>query len=51
MSQVLLVFLETGVRQVAPALDLKDLQEKRVPRASLEDLEVLVLLVLKVNPA
>lgn len=39
MSQVPQVFQETGVLQEALASDLRDLQERRVSRASQEDLE------------
>lgn len=51
MSQAALVFQETGVLQEALALDLRDLQERKVFRASQEDLEVPVHPVLKVNQA
>lgn len=49
MSQVSQVFQGTGVPQVAPALDLKDLQERKVSKVSQEDLESPVHPVLKVN--
>lgn len=49
MSPVPLVFQETGAPQAVLALDLKDLQERKVFRASQEDLEVPVHLELKVN--
>lgn len=43
MSQVLQGFQETEVPQEALASGLRDLEEKRVSRVSLEDLELLVL--------
>lgn len=51
MSQVPKVFQETEVLREALALDLRDLLERKVSRASQEDLEVPVHLVLKVNQA
>lgn len=45
------VFQETGVLQEALASDLRDLQERKVSKASQEDLELLVHPVLKVNQA
>lgn len=47
--QVLQDFQVTGAPQDPLVLDLRDLQEKRVSRVSLEDLEVRVWLVPKVN--
>lgn len=51
VSQVPKVSQETEVLQEALALDLRDLQERKVSRASQEDLADLVHLVLKVNQA
>lgn len=49
MNPVPLVFRVTGALQVALALDLRGLPERKAFRASQEDLEVLVHLELKVN--
>lgn len=51
MTQVPLVFQETGDHQVPLALDLKDLQERKVVRVSQEGLDLPVHLVQKVNQA
>lgn len=51
MNQVSRGFQETGVPQVPLALDLRDLQERKVSRVSQEDLVHLEHLGLKVNPA
>lgn len=45
VSLVPLVFQETGVLQGPLALDLKDLQERKVSRVSQEDLDLPVHLV------
>lgn len=50
MSQVVQVFLETGVLQDLPVLDLRGLQERKVFKVFQEDLEVLVHPVRKENP-
>lgn len=51
MSQAPQVIQETGVLQEHLALDLRDLQERKVSRASQGDLELPVHPVLKVNQA